>query len=101
MRKIYRVKLFGEERGYLEELLRVGKAAARTLMHARILLKADEGPGGPAWSDDQIIDALEVSRSTVERVRTRGVEEGPDARSARDRRLPRPCGSWMAPRKRA
>jgi hypothetical protein len=23
-RKIYRVKLFGEERGYLEELLRVG-----------------------------------------------------------------------------
>src|SRR6266699_2316526 len=43
MRKMYRVKLFGEERGYLEELLRGGKAAARTLMHARILLKADEG----------------------------------------------------------
>src|SRR5437899_11464755 len=61
MRKIYHVKLFGEERGYLEELLRAGKAAARTLMHARILLKADEGPGGPAWSDDQIVDALEVS----------------------------------------
>ena len=39
MRKRYRVKLFGEERGYLEELLRVGKAAARTLIHARILLK--------------------------------------------------------------
>jgi hypothetical protein len=58
MRKMYRVKLFGEERGYLEELLRVGKAAARTLMHARILLKADEGPGGPAWSDDQILEAL-------------------------------------------
>src|SRR5438067_12746605 len=79
MRKIYHVRLFGEERGYLEELVRVGKAAARTLMHARILLKADEGPGGPAWSDDQIIDALEVSRSTVERVRTRCVEEGPAA----------------------
>jgi hypothetical protein len=47
MRKIYHVRLFGEERGYLEELVRVGKAAARTLMHARILLKADEGPGGP------------------------------------------------------
>src|SRR5216683_697650 len=78
MRKMYRVKLFGEERGYLEELLRVGKAAARTLLHARILLKADEGPGGPAWNDDQIVEALEVSRSTVERVRTRCVEEGPD-----------------------
>jgi hypothetical protein len=78
VRKIYRVKLFGEERGYLEELVRVGKAAARTLMHARILLKADEGPGGPAWSDDQIVEAFDVSRSTVERVRTRCVEEGPD-----------------------
>src|SRR5215204_4056877 len=64
MRKIYHVRLFGEERGYMEELVRVGKAAARTLMHARILLKADEGPGGPAWSDDQIVEALEVSRST-------------------------------------
>lgn len=41
-------------------MVRVGKAAARTLMHARILLKADEGPGGPAWSDDQIVDALDV-----------------------------------------
>jgi transposase len=79
VRKIYHVRLFGEERGYLEELVRVGKAAARTLMHARILLKADAGPGGPAWSDDQIVDALDVSRSTVERVRTRCVEEGPDA----------------------
>ncbi len=79
MRKIYHVRLFGEERGYLEELVRSGKAAARTLMHARILLKADEGTGGPAWNDEQIIEALEVSRSTVERVRTRCVEEGPDA----------------------
>jgi transposase len=79
MRKIYRVKLFGEERAYLEELVRVGKAAARTLTHARVLLKADEGPDGPAWGDDQIVEALEVSRSTVERVRMRCVEEGPDA----------------------
>jgi hypothetical protein len=79
MRKIYRVKLFGEERAYLEELVRVGKAAARTLTHARVLLKAHEGPGGPAWNDDQTIEALEVSRSTVERVRTRCVEEGPGA----------------------
>ena len=47
MRKIYHVRLFGEERGYLEELPRVGKAAARTtLMHARILLKADAAQAG-------------------------------------------------------
>jgi transposase len=89
MRKIYHVRLFGEERGYLEELVRVGKAAARTLLHARIVLKADEGPGGPAWIDDQIIDALQVSRSTVERVRTRCVEEGPEA-ALRPRPSPNP-----------
>src|SRR5712692_9458411 len=99
MRKMYRVKLFGEERGYLEELLRVGKAAARTLMHARILLKADEGPGGPAWDDDQIVEALEVSRSTVERGHAVW-KKGPTPRSARDRRASSACGSWMAPRKR-
>jgi transposase len=57
------------------------------LIHARILLKADEGPSGPAWNDDQIVEALEVSRSTVERVRTRCVEEGPDAALR-----PRPSG---------
>jgi transposase len=79
VRKIYRVRLTDEERAYLEDLVRVGKAAARTLTHARVLLKADEGPAGSAWPDDQIMDALDVSRSTVERVRTRCVEGGLDA----------------------
>jgi hypothetical protein len=41
--KLYRVKLTPEERAQLLELLSKGKAAARTLTHARILLKADEG----------------------------------------------------------
>src|SRR5919205_4473352 len=79
MRKIYRVRLTDEERAYLEDVVRVGKASARTLTHARVLLKADEGSGGPAWQDSQIMDALDVSRSTVERVRTRCVEGGLDA----------------------
>jgi hypothetical protein len=41
--KVYPVKLTSEERAQLHELLSKGKAAARTLTHARILLKADEG----------------------------------------------------------
>jgi transposase len=49
------------------------------LTHARILLKADEGPAGPGWADEAIAEALEVNRSTVERVRQRCVEEGFDA----------------------
>ena len=79
MYKRYRVRLVDEERAYLESLLSAGKAAARTLTHARILLKADEGPAGPGWADEAIADALEVNRSTVERVRQRCVEEGFDA----------------------
>ena len=77
--KTYRVKLDEQERAQLERMLARGKAAARSLTHARILLKADEGPSGPGWTDDTIAEALDVNRSTVERVRIRCVEEGVDA----------------------
>src|SRR6266478_4022868 len=77
--KLYRVKLTPEERAQLVELLSKGKAAARTLTHARILLKADEGVAGPRLSDEATADALEVNRSTVEGVRIRCVERGFEA----------------------
>ena len=77
--KVYRVRLTPEERAQLQELLSKGKAAARTLTHARILLKADEGVAGPRLTDDAIAEALDVNRSTVERVRIRCVEEGFEA----------------------
>lgn len=48
-------------------------------MHARILLKADEGVDGPAWTDSMIHTALDVSMSTVARVRQTAVQEGVDA----------------------
>ena len=47
MKKKYIVTLTDEERQRLQEMLSRGKAAARKLMHARILLKADAPPGGP------------------------------------------------------
>jgi transposase len=47
--------------------------------HARILLKAERAPAGPEWTDEQISVALDVSRSTVERVRRALVEAGLDA----------------------
>ena len=42
----YRVTLMEEERTALPDVLRAGKAAARTQTHARILLTADEAAGG-------------------------------------------------------
>jgi hypothetical protein len=40
--------LSGDEPRELQRLIGAGTAPARKLAHGRILLKADEGPGGPA-----------------------------------------------------
>lgn len=85
--KKYRVTLTGAERQALNQLISKGKAAARKLLHARILLKADEGEGQTAWQDEAISTALEVSISTIERVRERCVVEGLPA--AVERKPPR------------
>ena len=74
--KKYRVTLTAEERESLAVLIAVGKAAAKKLIHARILLKADQAEGGPGWIDERIAEALDVSVATIERVRQRFVEEG-------------------------
>src|SRR3569623_2710988 len=74
--KKYHVTLTPEERAELGAMVGAGKAAARKLAHARVLLKADEAEGGPAWADADIAAALDVGRSTVARVRERFVEEG-------------------------
>jgi len=79
MKKKYIVTLTAEERQILREMVSRGKAAARKLMHARILLRADAAEGGPAWKDPAIAQALEVGGATVERVRERFVEEGFEA----------------------
>jgi len=76
MNKKYIVTLSAEERATLEEMTRAGKAAARKIAHARILLKADVAEGGPAWTDERIAEALDVSASTVRRIRLLFVEEG-------------------------
>lgn len=80
--KTYRVRLTTEERQTLDALVKKGRAAARTLTRARVLLKADEGidgadgQGGPGWTDGAIGVALDVSAGTVERLRKRAVLEG-------------------------
>lgn len=93
MPKKYRVILTAEERAQLTEMLAKGKAAARALTHARILLKTDEAEGGPAWTDAAVCEALDVGLCTVMRVRERFVEEGLAAALR-----PRPS-SYAQPRK--
>lgn len=77
--KRYKVTLDPDERQGLSDLIAAGRAAARKLTHARILLKADAAEGGPAGPDRRIAEALDVSTATVERVRQRFVEQGLEA----------------------
>jgi hypothetical protein len=72
----YAVRLSEVERARLRTLVGSGVAPARTLAHARILLKADQGEGGAAWADAAIAGALEVHPATVARVRRAYVEGG-------------------------
>ncbi len=81
--KRYKVTLTAEERAQLAGLIAAGKAAARTLAHARVLLKADAATDGPSWTDARIAEAVEVSVATVERIRQRFVEQGLDAALSR------------------
>lgn len=57
--KRYKVRLTNEEREQVIQVISRGKAAAKKLTHAHILLKADESPQwGPAWKDERIAEAL-------------------------------------------
>jgi hypothetical protein len=71
----YRVTLTAAERAQLEQTVAVGKAAARKLTHARILLLADTSQE-LGQGDEDIVAALGTSLRTVERVRQRLVTEG-------------------------
>jgi transposase len=78
MNKKYIVRLKPKEKQELEQLINQGKAAARKLTHARILLKANDSQQQGGWTDQAIHQALDVSLSTIARVRQIFVEQGLD-----------------------
>jgi transposase len=78
----YIVTLTDGEREKLHKMIASGTERARKLTRTRILLKADAN-----WRDTDISEALDVSVSTIERVRQRFVEGGLEA--ALNRRPPR------------
>jgi Homeodomain-like domain len=84
--KKYVVKLNKAEHSHLQALISKGKSPAKRLLKARILLKADASVQGEAWSDGQIIEALDTNMSMVTRVRRQFVEEGLDAVLSRKQR---------------
>jgi transposase len=77
--KKYIVRLDAAERARLEQLVRVGKAAAYRIRHANILLAVDESAPARKMNDDAAARAFHVSVRTIESLRRRLVEEGLDA----------------------
>lgn len=80
------VELSAEERARLSEVISKGESAAKAILKARILLKADQGPGGDGWTDERICEALDTNVTMVARVRATLVEEGLEAVLARKKR---------------
>ena len=90
-KRFYKVTLTDEERDLLRMMLSSGKAAARKLNHARLLLHADEAADGLRRTDQAIADTLGIGVRTVERVRQRFVEEGLESALVP---RPRPRGAY-------
>ncbi len=76
MAKKYVVTLTPAEREYLQQLTSKGKNPVYKINHARILLKANTSQAEGGWTDSAIVSALDISISTIERVRRIFVEEG-------------------------
>jgi transposase len=91
--KRYIVRLAAPEREELEGLVSKGKANARKLVHAQVLLKVDAD--GPRWTDERAAEAFNVHANTVREIRERFVLEGlqsalnrkPQVRPSRERKL--------------
>lgn len=88
--KKFIVELGADERARLNALISKGKAPARSILKARILLKADQAEGGPGWLDAEIVEALDTNLSMVSRTREKLVTEGLDAVLTRKKRATPP-----------
>jgi hypothetical protein len=76
------VRISTDERERLNTPIQKGKAPARQLLKARILLKAGASKAGEAWSDSEIAAAPDTSIDTIARTRQQLVETGVEARWA-------------------
>lgn len=76
-KKRYLVRLSADERDRLTAVVRSSKRmSAERRTRAQVLLKVDEGPLGPCWTDAHTAEALDVHELTVRKIRERLVLEG-------------------------
>jgi hypothetical protein len=72
----YVVELTSEEQKQLAQLVSKGKAAARKITHARVLLQANESQDGSAWTDKQISEAFGIHRKKQDHPSRKPIVDG-------------------------
>jgi transposase len=96
--KIY---LSEQQRQRLKEMSRNGSAPAKKILHARVLLMADQDHPEGRWSDAQISEALGLHLNTIANSRKRFVLDGEAPALNRRERLPAPVPSKLDGEKHA
>ena len=86
MSKKYSVVLTDRERAWIRVFIDQEERSLQEQTRARVLLKVDEGPQGPAWTDRRTADALTLSAGGVASIRRRYCQRG--LRGCLERRTP-------------
>jgi transposase len=100
-KKIHVLKLRADERAELGRVVSKGKSAAWKIRRAHALLKCDQGPDGPGWSDQRIAEAYGCSTRCVEKWRKQAVESGPLSLMERKARVKPPIAPKLDGEKEA
>jgi transposase len=82
----FHVRLSPEERNSLLDLVSKGSATAKAIMHANVLLAADEGNISCRKNEAEIAELFHVNLQTVHTIRQRYSEKGLDAAIGRKKR---------------
>ena len=70
-----------------------GKRSGKQSVYARALFLSDRGQNGPAWTVARTAEAPSVSEGTIEHLKQRFVEEGPETPLRRE-----PCERRTLPK---
>jgi hypothetical protein len=82
----HRVTLTGEERDYLQKLIKKGNTAGYRIRHAQLLLALDEIPANEQWTDEKLGKAYGTHIRAIGNLRKRFVEESFEAALERKKR---------------
>ncbi|SRR5260221_6703583 len=73
---LYPVRLSSDQRERLDEITRHGRAPARKIRHAQVLLLSNHNRPGGNMTRAQVGEALGMHVNTIDRIRRRFVQEG-------------------------